>query len=105
MGEFQSITGKAIGLHSHMGKVKVSRAVASLEARGLIRRSPNEDDMREAFLVLTPEGARLYGEIAPLALAYVKRLESTLSPSELETLNAVLEKLMRRTQELDDPPA
>ena len=41
IGEFQSITAKAIGAHAHMGKVKVSRAVAALEGRALIQRTPN----------------------------------------------------------------
>ena len=104
VGEFHSITGKAIGQHAHMGKVKVSRAVAALEARSLIQRIPNEEDLREAFLVLTAEGAHLYGEIALLAMAYVERLEAAVSPGELTALNAVLDKLMQRARELDQPP-
>ena len=37
LGEFGIMTGKAIGEHSHMHKTKVSRAVALLEKRKLVR--------------------------------------------------------------------
>ena len=96
VGEFRSMTAKAIGLHAHMGKVKVSRAAAALEARGLIRRRPNADDLREAFLVLTPEGDRLYAEIAPLALSYVADLKRGLSGDEEALLDRLIDTLLRR---------
>lgn len=99
--EFRSITAKAIGRHAHMGKVKVSRAAAALEARGLIRRVPNADDLREAFLALTPEGERLYGEIAPLALAYEERLIADLPQAEQAALHRLLDALMRRASEMN----
>ena len=96
VGEFGSITATAIGLHAHMGKVKVSRAAAALEARDLIRRRPNAEDRREVFLVLTPAGRRMYGEIAPLALDYVERLTAELPPDELAVLTRLLERLQAR---------
>ena len=40
LGEFGMMTAKAIGLHSHMHKTKVSRAVALLERRKLVSRRP-----------------------------------------------------------------
>lgn len=96
VGEFRSTTAKAIGAHAHMGKVKVSRAVASLEARGLIRRIPNADDLREAFLVLTPAGEATYGEIAPLALDYADALAAALTADERAALAGILDKLVHR---------
>lgn len=98
VGEFGSITATAIGLHAHMGKVKVSRAAAALEGRGLIRRSPNPDDLREAFLLLTEAGDRMYGEIAPLARAYVHELTADLSDEERRTLDGLLDRLLRRSR-------
>lgn len=96
VGEFGSVTAKAIGLHAHMGKVKVSRAAAALEARGLIRRVPNPDDRREAFLALTPAGEAVHGEIAALALAYAARLTEALLAAEAAALDRLLDKLTRR---------
>src|SRR5580698_8419336 len=36
LGEFEAMTAKAVGAHSHMHKTKVSRAVGDLERRKLI---------------------------------------------------------------------
>lgn len=93
VGEFGSITAGAIGRHARMSKVKVSRAAASLEARGLIARAANPADRREAFLVLTPEGAALYRAIAPLALDYAARLVACLAPEEAVLFREFLDRI------------
>ncbi len=103
VGEFRSVTAKAVGLHAHMGKVKVSRAAASLETRGLIRRVPNAADGREAFLALTPDGEAMYGEIAPLALSYAGRLTETLSAADRAALDRLIDLLLRRAGEMNAP--
>ena len=100
VGEFHSMTAKAIGAHAHMGKVKVSRAASSLEARELITRLPNRDDMREAFLVLTPAGEDVYARIVPLALAYAERLRHGFSSSETDMLDRLIDKLILRVGEM-----
>src|ERR1700681_4194912 len=64
LGEFETMTAKAIGAHSHMHKTKVSRAVSALERRKLIVRRENRADRREAFLSLPPAGRTLYEELA-----------------------------------------
>lgn len=101
VGEFGSITAKAIGLHAHMGKVKVSRAAASLEERGLLRRSQNTRDLREAFLTLTPRGQAMYDEIAPLALGYVARLTESLDADDLTRLDGLLDALLAGAAAMD----
>src|SRR3954447_15046532 len=68
LGQFVTMTGKAVGAHSHMHKTKVSRAVALLEQRNLLTRRANEADMRESLLSLTPAGRAIYEELAPGAL-------------------------------------
>ncbi|WP_407531074.1 MarR family winged helix-turn-helix transcriptional regulator [Methylobacterium oryzisoli] len=102
VGEFRSMTATAtaIGLHAHMGKVKVSRAAAALEARELIRREPNPEDLREAFLVLTPAGEAVYAEIVPLALDYARRLTAEFRPDEEAMLNRLIDRLLRRASEM-----
>lgn len=104
VGEFGSITAKAVGEHARMGKVKVSRAAASLEARGLIARQPNPEDRREAFLVLAPQGQAMYGEIAPLALAYADRLAEALTPEEAAQFDALIARLTRRADAMQASP-
>lgn len=101
VAEFRSITAKAIGQHAHMNKVKVSRAAASLEARELVSRNANPEDMREAFLVLTPAGRAMYDEIAPLALDYVARLTDGFAAEELALLDGLLDRLLESASAMD----
>ncbi|WP_089504096.1 MarR family winged helix-turn-helix transcriptional regulator [Methylobacterium indicum] len=94
IGEFGEITAKSIGQHAHMNKVKVSRAVADLEARGWIERQQNPDDMRESFLTLTVEGQRNYREIVPLAHSYEARLRANLNEQEQQIFDLVIDKIL-----------
>ena len=93
LGQFASVTAKAIGAHAHMHKTKVSRAVLQLEARCLVARSPNPADKREAFLALTPAGRAVYREIVPLALSYQEELLRRLSAEERRALDGILAAL------------
>jgi DNA-binding MarR family transcriptional regulator len=102
LGEFGMMTAKAIGIHSHMHKTKVSRAVALLERRKLIARRPNRADLREAFLSLTPAGREIYDELAPMALAFAQRLLETVEPAERDSLYRALRKLTERSAQLAD---
>jgi DNA-binding MarR family transcriptional regulator len=102
LGEYQRMTAKDVGAHSRMHKTKVSRAVAALEAKGLVEREPNEQDMREAFLALTGRGLRVYQDLAPRALAFERALDKTLGNGERGHLDAILRRLEERAQELAD---
>ncbi|MGY2046742.1 MarR family winged helix-turn-helix transcriptional regulator [Methylobacterium sp. JK268] len=94
VGEYGSITGTAVGQHARMSKVKVSRAVAALAARGWIERRPNADDLREAFLTLTAEGRRAYRDIVPLARGYEAALLRDLGEGERRALSALIDRLL-----------
>jgi DNA-binding MarR family transcriptional regulator len=82
LGQFETMTAKAIGAHSHMHKTKVSRAVSALERRKLIMRRENRADRREAFLSLTPAGRAVYHDLAPGALEFARRLFETIDPAD-----------------------
>jgi DNA-binding MarR family transcriptional regulator len=100
LGEFTTATAKAIGLHSHMHKTKVSRAVADLLRRGLLRRQVNKADLREAKLTLTGEGRRVYEEIVPLALTYQARLVADMSELERHAIDKAIHVLTLRSKKL-----
>lgn len=100
LGEFGMMTAKAIGQHSHMHKTKVSRAVALLERRKLVSRRVNRDDLREAFLSLTPAGRQIYNELAPAALEFVRQLLDTVDPADRTALDHALTKLIERSTQL-----
>ena len=74
LGEFGHMTAKQIGVHSSMHKTKVSRAVADLESRRWLSRSPNPADRREEILSLTTLGRNTYGDIIPRAVAFERMI-------------------------------
>lgn len=81
-----------------MDKVTVSRAAQGLLQRRLLGRSDHHADGRSHVLALTTEGARLYAEIAPLALAYEAALIAGLTPDDV----ALLKRLLSRLQSAAD---
>ena len=97
LGEFGAMTAKAIGAHSCMHKTKVSRAVAHLERRKLLARRINRDDLREAFLSLTPPGREMYDALAPAALDFAERLLASVEPNDRPALDRALRRLSEAT--------
>jgi DNA-binding MarR family transcriptional regulator len=100
LGQFEVMTGKAIGAHSHMHKTKVSRAVRALERRKLIVRRENRADRREALLSLTPAGRAIYHDLAPGALEFAKHLFETIDPSDRAAFERAVDRLTERSRTL-----
>ena len=100
LGQYETMTAKAIGAHTHMHKTKVSRAVALMERRRLLARRANRDDMREAFLSLTAAGRAMYEEVAPHALDFARRLTEILTPADRDAFNRALSQLTARSAQL-----
>lgn len=93
LGQYGVRTARDIAAHGVMHKSTVSRAVAGLQSRELIRRRANQHDRREELLELTEEGRRIYEALAPEALAFQDRLLSVLSEPEQTSLAALMDKL------------
>jgi DNA-binding MarR family transcriptional regulator len=76
---------------------RVSRLVALLEARGLLERTPSEDDARSVQAHLTERGVCLVRAAQATHFASVqRRFFDQLEPGELETLAAVFGRLSPR---------
>ena len=97
LGQFETMTAKAIGAHSHMHKTKVSRAVSALERRKLIMRRENRADRREAFLSLTPAGRAIYHDLAPGALEFAQRLFETIDPADRSAFERAIARLTEQS--------
>lgn len=98
LGQYETRTARDIAAHGVMHKSTVSRAVASLVERGLVRRSPNPGDLREDLLALTPEGRVIYEAIAPQALAVEAELAGALTAEEQAVLAGLLGRLDERAR-------
>ena len=93
IGESAGLTASDVTARTAMDKVAVSRAVAALEARGLLQRQADPGDARAALLDLTEAGRAIYEQIVPLALAHERRLLDTLTEEEQRALEVLLDKL------------
>lgn len=86
----------------------VTRVCAVMEAKGLVQRRRSETSDREVLASLTPAGERLFEDVfAPTVNYSANILDTGLSRGELETLAALLEKLVATTRapEAGAPPA
>jgi len=100
IGQYDLVSATAIVERTAMDKVKVSRAVASLLGKGLVRRSPHPGDRRLALLAFTGKGRRIYEQIVPLARQTEAALMTALTAEERAALSAMLGRLAARCLEL-----
>ena len=101
IGEADRVAARDVVRKTPMDKMTVSRAVASLEAKGFVGRAPDEDDRRVSMLSLSGEGRDVFERIAGLALAFEDDLLSTLEPEEAAAFRAVLDKLEARARAVE----
>lgn len=97
LGERGTMTATELGEQSAMHKTKVSRAVAELERRRWLTRTPDESDRRVEHLALTKAGLEIYREMVPLAKAFERELLAGLSAEERAAIGkgvAALEKAL-----------
>jgi DNA-binding MarR family transcriptional regulator len=100
LGQYDVMTAKQIGAHTHMHKTKVSRAVAQLEKRKLLSRRANRADFRESFLSLSTAGRVIYEELAPSALDFAARLVEVLDSADRVAFDRALRQLTERSATL-----
>jgi DNA-binding MarR family transcriptional regulator len=93
LGQFGTMTAKQVGNHTHMHKTKVSRAVAHLARRRLLKRRTNYEDKREGHLTLTAPGRAVYEQIAPMAIAFAQHLFDDIVPNDRAAFERVLDSL------------
>jgi DNA-binding MarR family transcriptional regulator len=92
VGRFGTLSPSAVGEATAMDKVKVSRAAASLVARGLLKQAPDPHDGRGRLLSLTRKGVAVHQGVVPLA----RELEASLSQGFSRTEWAALQKALLR---------
>ncbi|TNC73686.1 MarR family winged helix-turn-helix transcriptional regulator [Rubellimicrobium roseum] len=98
LGKFGAMTAATICRISHMEKTKVSRAVAALEARGLLARRTDDVDRRSENLTLTDRGHETFATLGQRAIRFDQDLRRILGPRNAEKLEAMLQDLIRRCQ-------
>lgn len=87
-------TAQEIVRYTGRPKNSVSRAVAGLEVRGILRRHTDASDRRSSTLSLTAHGRRLFGRIAACFQARDSLMLGPLSPQERRDFNFLLNKIV-----------
>jgi len=100
VGHSPGSSASKICTYANLDKVQVSRAVAELVQRGLVRRDIDETDRRNMMLSFTAKGWRIYEDIVPVAREYEKRLLDGLSDTERSELDRLITKLAERAAAL-----
>ena len=103
VGRFGTLSPTAVGEFSTMDKVKVSRAAASLVARGMLKQSPDPNDGRGRLLRLTRKGSTVHGGVVPLARQIEAILADGLTRAEWAALNKALIKLNVHVMAIEGP--
>ncbi|RPE79642.1 MarR family winged helix-turn-helix transcriptional regulator [Vulcaniibacterium tengchongense] len=97
LGRYPGLSANEVAQRTAMDKVAVSRAVARLLEAGRLEREIHGDDRRRSVLRLSEAGYRIYDEVAPLALAFERRLLEGMDANE----RALLFRLLDRLDELE----
>jgi DNA-binding MarR family transcriptional regulator len=84
-------------------KAAVSRALAVLQDKELIRARSHRSDGRSLVYALSDKGWRLHGRILAISLEREQRLLGDLSAAERESLIDLLNRLLRRIPDVNAP--
>jgi DNA-binding MarR family transcriptional regulator len=95
VGPRRYCTAQHIVASTRMHKTRVSRAVAGLTVRGLLKRTSADSDGREMQLRLTPAGRRVYAALVPLAMEREQTLLSCLNPAQRRGMLDAMSQLER----------
>jgi len=97
----QPVLANEITRRTGLDKGWVSRSLASLLKRGLVRRTNDPEDKRVAPVMLTPGGKRLVERMAPYAATRHRKLMQGLEENEVYRL---LDVLQERADEMLNSP-
>lgn len=74
-------------------KQTMSGLIARAEKRGLVMRTPNEEDGRATDVLLTPEGAAVFKQLREEGLRALAPTIEQLSPADQQQLRELLQRL------------
>lgn len=93
VGSGDARTSRAVVSMSGLDPAIVSRAVKSLEDRGLMNVERLPEDRRTLALALTPAGQEIFARTLPVMQARQEALMDALDPGEREMILGALEKI------------
>jgi DNA-binding MarR family transcriptional regulator len=92
----ESMTPGELADHEKVQPPSMTRVIAVLEERGLVRRAPHATDRRQVVLTVTPEGRDLVQRVRRRREAWLAQRLQELTPVERQVLRdaaPILEKI------------
>ena len=102
LGKFGSMTARDICAISHTEKTKVSRAVAALEADGLLARMTSAQDRRAEILTLTARGREVFADLGQRGIDYDTALRARIGAGTAAQLDDLLRRIIAEGTAGDD---
>lgn len=96
LARHESMTPGELADHEKVQPPSMTRVIAVLEERGLVRREPHATDRRQVILTVTNEGRDLVQRVRRRREAWLAQRLQELTPNERQTLRAaapILEKI------------
>jgi DNA-binding MarR family transcriptional regulator len=100
LAQREGLLSSQLASRAQLDRARTSRAVTSLVSKNMVRREALPDDRRQAALCLTPRGRELFETMFPLVLALNRQLLAAITPEQVSQLDAVLDALQVRAEEL-----
>jgi DNA-binding MarR family transcriptional regulator len=104
LAEYGELQARQVTELTTLDKVQVSRAVAGLAERSLLRRRSCDRDSRASLLRLSESGLAMFRRIEPEALAWEEALLAPLQARERDTLFNLLDRLDLQLQAMAPTP-
>ena len=92
------MTPSELAEHEKVQPPSITRVIASLEERGLIRRMPHSTDRRQVVLSVTDQGRDVVRKLRQLREAWLARRLRELTPAERAVLREALPILEKLSQ-------
>lgn len=98
LGNTNGVSMGEIGEKTLITKGTLTGVIDRLIQKHLVVREVPADDRRNVIVQLTPQGQRVFEQVFPLHIAYIKERFEKLAPSELELLKIMLSRLRQTFQ-------
>lgn len=100
LGEAGELQPSELATRAELDRTRTSRALAGLQARGLVERRIFASDRRQARVALTAQGRDLHARMLPRVAAINGAVLARLSDDEVAALDGLLGDLQRQATQL-----
>lgn len=95
LGLLPSGTVRSLSNGAAVDRAEVSRALRDLQARGLVERRANGEDLRSPVFSLTPQGRQLFSRVRKPIGAFINDLVEGMDEQDIEIAGRVLVAITR----------